>query len=76
MSTKHKNWNCDGDHCTDPNGEVRVFPLGAGGNLILCAACFRHENAYRRQRATETRRPEDFPQHVWAECEVYGARNN
>jgi hypothetical protein len=48
---KVHNNNCDGDHCTSEHGEVRVYPLGAGGNLILCQACWAHENRYRWQRA-------------------------
>jgi hypothetical protein len=66
-----KNWNCDGGHCTDPQGEVRVFPIGAGGNLILCFSCFTRENRYRRERATETGRPDDFPQVKWSCAEIY-----
>jgi hypothetical protein len=26
MAHRGKNWNCDGDHCTDPYSEVRVYP--------------------------------------------------
>ena len=69
---KNKNYNCDGAHCGDPHGEVRVYPLGAGGNLILCIACAAHENAYRFERGRETGRPADFPQVNWFACEVYG----
>jgi hypothetical protein len=66
-----KNYNCDGSHCRQPDGQVRVYPTGAGGNLILCMACFAHENRYRYERAFETRRPEDFPQVDWATAEIY-----
>lgn len=66
-----KNYNCDGDACARSDGEVRLYPLGGGANLILCRTCFAKENAYRRQRAIETRAPENFPQHIWSECEVY-----
>lgn len=44
------NPNCDGDQCRQSSGEVRVLPLGAGGNLILCRACYQHEIAFRRER--------------------------
>jgi hypothetical protein len=46
-----ENWNCDG---AGPHtaGEVRVYPLGAGGNLILCCNCFARENNYRLTRRT------------------------
>lgn len=64
---------CDGAHCTDPNGEVRVYPLGGGANLILCQSCAAHENRYRYQRGKDTGRPEDWPQVNWYACEVYKA---
>lgn len=66
-----KNWNCDGDKCELPSGEVRLFPLGGGANLILCRRCAAHENKYRQQRGSETGRPEDWPQVDWFECKVY-----
>ncbi len=62
------NPNCDGSHCTHHGGEVRLYPLGTGplhGNLILCRACFAHENAYNRARGRETGAPENFPEHAW-----------
>lgn len=46
----NKNWNCDGGVCTKEDGPVRVYPLGSGGNLIVCQACWEHENRYRRSR--------------------------
>lgn len=67
-----KNWNCCGDHCTNPQGEVRVYPLGSGGNLILCHACWAHENRYRFNCGRHYGRPEEWPQHDWAKAEVYG----
>lgn len=66
-----KNWNCSGDKCTDPKGEVRVYPLGGGANLILCHACWAHENRYRFNRGRETGRPNDWPQQNWSAAEVY-----
>ena len=63
-----KNWNCGGDHCREPNGEVRVYPLGGGANLILCRACCDHENRDRAERG----QPDKWPQQDWAACEVYG----
>jgi hypothetical protein len=63
-----KNWNCDNDKCTDANSEIRVYPLGAGGNLLLCPACFAHENAYRAQRGGERA---GFPQVAWSAAKIY-----
>ena len=75
-----KNYNCDGAHCLESNGEVRVYPLGAGGNLILCRNCFRHENDYRlsRQRgywADDQRAEENWPTVKWECAEVYGSQS-
>jgi hypothetical protein len=66
-----KNWNCDGNQCREPNGETRVYPLGGGANLILCQACFAHENRYRFRRGIEAKRPEDYPQVNWYEARRY-----
>jgi hypothetical protein len=64
-----KNWNCDGDHCRDEKSQIRVYPLGSGGNLLLCPACFAHENAYRAGRGGERA---GFPQVSWECAEIYG----
>jgi hypothetical protein len=77
-----KNNMCDTDKCTDSHGEVRVYPLSSGGNLILCQACWAHENRYRWQRAFEyngskkldiagTEGEKMWPQENWYEAEVY-----
>ena len=66
-----KNYNCDGDQCREPTGEVRVYPLGSGGNLILCHACFAHENKYRHVRGVHYGRPEEWPQVDWSTAERY-----
>ena len=47
------NPNCDGAKCADPKGEVRLYKLGGGANLILCRSCWAHENWYRRMRAKD-----------------------
>ena len=65
------NPNCDGNHCTEKNGEVKVYPLGAGGNLILCSSCFQHENAYRRVRGKHYGRPEEWPEVDWCMAGKY-----
>lgn len=51
--------------------EVRVYPLGSGGNLILCQLCFAHENRYRFERGRETGAPENWPQVSWGTAKVY-----
>jgi hypothetical protein len=72
---KVQNPMCDGSHCVFPDGEVRVYPLGEKGtlcgNLILCSACFRAENAYRVLRARETGKPENFPLVSWIGAEPH-----
>jgi hypothetical protein len=67
----NKNVNCCGDHCTNPQGEVRVYPLGGGGNLILCHSCWANENRYRYNRGVETKNPGNWPQLDWAKAETY-----
>jgi len=54
------NPHCDGDHCRDPKGETRLYPMGGGENLVLCLSCFAHENGARLQ-CGDTR-----PQVNWA----------
>jgi hypothetical protein len=58
------NPNCDGGHCTTAIGEVRVYPLGGGGNLILCHSCWAHENRYRFAK--------HWPQLNWHTAKQYG----
>lgn len=66
------NPKCDGDHCRDNTGIVKVYPLGAGGNLILCHSCWAHENRYRFERGRETGEPQNWPQRDWYNnAEVY-----
>jgi hypothetical protein len=65
------NPNCDGGNCRSDTGPVRVYPLGGGGNLILCSACWDQENRYRLDRGRETRAPENWPTVAWDAAEVY-----
>jgi len=70
------NPNCDGSHCANESGEVRVYPLSDGplhSNLILCRSCWAHENGYNYNRGRETRQPDNWPQRDWGAAEVYGA---
>lgn len=72
MSEYLKN-HCDG---AGPHGGpdvVRLYPLGGGGNLILCECCAARENRYRRERGRETGAPENWPQINWHECEHYAS---
>jgi hypothetical protein len=70
MTNSRKNWNCDGDKCELPSGEIRVYPIGGGANLLLCRRCVAHENNYRASRGGEFA---GFPLINWFECEVYDA---
>lgn len=63
------NPNCDGSGPHTP-GEIRLYPLGGGGNLILCANCWNKENRYRWRRAVETGAPENWPQEDWQAAKV------
>jgi hypothetical protein len=66
-----QNWQCCGSHCREEKGVVRLYPLGGGGNLILCQACWAHENRHRYERGRETGRPADWPQLNWNTAEIY-----
>jgi len=72
----NKNWSCDNDKCTSPDGEVKVYPLGSGGNLILCHACWTHENLYRYKRGLATGEQANWPRYDWAAAETYRPGND
>lgn len=63
-----QNFNCDNDKCRDPKGETRTYPLGGGANLILCRACWIHENNYRASRGGQR---SDFPLILWDTAPIY-----
>ena len=65
------NPNCDGAKCTKETGTVKVYPLGAGGNLILCYDCFENENNYRKRKIRDGYSKENFPIINWSTAKVY-----
>ncbi len=69
--TNIHNNNCDGDWCASNYGPVKIYPLGGSGNLILCHACWAHENKFRYHRGKETKEPDNWPQHNWYAAELY-----
>lgn len=66
-----KNWNCDNDKCKDPNGEVRILPIGGDGNLILCRVCYEHEMAFRKDRNRQLASQNQFDLPAWEDLSVY-----
>lgn len=64
----NRNPMCCGGTCLHSHGPVKVYPLGSGANLILCRACWHHENEYRRQRGDNRA---DWPIHNWNDAEEY-----
>jgi hypothetical protein len=66
-----QNPNCDGARCTWSVGEVRVLPLGAGGNLILCHTCFAHEIRFRKERNKELSADARFDLPTWESLKIY-----
>lgn len=62
------NPNCCGGACTSKEGQVRVYPIGNGANLILCHSCWTHENNYNASRGGERY---GFPLRNWDTAEVY-----
>lgn len=66
-----QNPNCDNDKCISSKGQVRVLPIGGGGNAILCRACFNHEMNYRIERNLELDIDAAFDLPSWESLEVY-----
>ena len=66
---RNKNFNCDNDKCAHSHGEVWLYPLGGGANLILCRTCWEVENKYRGRR--EISHPGEFPKQDWNTAKVY-----
>ena len=72
-----KDWlaaNCDGSGPHGYQAETRTYPLGGGGNLILCLACAARENRYRYERGRETGAPDNWPQVDYQQCDVYATQ--
>jgi hypothetical protein len=63
-----KNWNCDNDKCTNPNGQVRLLPTGGDGAVIVCRSCFEHEMRWRQERI---RQGVQFDLPTWDSLKVY-----
>ena len=65
---------CEGVHCCEPDGEVRVYPIlfnARSARVILCRPCWEHENRYRHQRGTELGCPEHWPTRDWDKAQRY-----
>lgn len=66
------NPNCDGSGPHSSKLGVRLYPIGGGGNLILCHACWIRENHYAQQRGKESGCPENWSQPNWHKAVQYG----
>jgi hypothetical protein len=63
---------CEGEHCCEPDGEVRVYPIlsvSRAARVILCHDCWEHENHYRRERGKELGCPEHWRTRDWDAAE-------
>jgi hypothetical protein len=54
--------------------EVRLMPLGGGGNAILCLSCWAEENKFRFDMSTIFD-PKDWPQHNFFTSKIYATEN-
>ena len=63
--------HCEGVHCCDAEGEVRVYPLLFAAHVILCHRCWEQENRYHRERGRDLRCPKHWPQHDWDTAQRY-----
>lgn len=59
--------SCDHGHQTA--GEVRLLPIGGGGNVIVCRSHYLHEIQFRLKRIADGV-PFDLPE--WESLTVYG----
>jgi hypothetical protein len=59
---------CDGSHCIAKGGKVRMLPLTAISNLLLCYSCYRYEIKYRKKCLAEGM-PYDLP--GWKDLKIY-----
>jgi hypothetical protein len=66
-----RNSNCDYDNCTDATGQVRLLPIGGGGNAILCYACYCHEIEWRQERNKELDGAGRFDIPDWTDLKIY-----
>jgi hypothetical protein len=62
---------CEGDHCCEPDGEVRVYPLLFAAHVILCRPCWERENRYRHRRGEQLRCPQHWRTMDWGAAERY-----
>jgi hypothetical protein len=53
MTIKLEN-ECDGAGPHSGPNETKLYRLGGNGNLILCLACWKRENAYNASRGFKT----------------------
>lgn len=52
-------------------GAVRVMPIGGGGNLILCSACWKRELRWREERNRELDEFAKFDLLPWKDAKLY-----
>ena len=65
------NPNCDGAHCGDTNGKVRLLPTGNGSNLILCENCHKSEIIWRDDRNLQLEPANYYDLPIWHELVEY-----
>lgn len=61
----NRNQNCDGSHCRHENGTVQRMALPGNAGLMLCSACWAHENHWRQLRNAELAPDCQFPIIAW-----------
>lgn len=71
MNNPNQNLNCDNHHCRDAHGEVRLLPMGGGGNAILCIDCFNFEINWRKERNKDLGKDCQFKIPTWEQLTVY-----
>lgn len=66
------NDRCDGEGPHSVRLGVRKYPLGGGGNAILCIKCVQRENEFRtHMRQQKGAQPGAFPSQPWPTLAIY-----
>jgi hypothetical protein len=62
---------CEGEHCCEPDGEVRSYRLLFAAQIVLCRACWEQENRHRQARGEELGCPKHWSTRDWDQAGRY-----
>jgi TPR repeat protein len=59
----------EGEHCCEPDGEVRSYRLLFAAQIVLCRPCWEQENRHRQARGEELGCPKHWSTRDWDQAE-------